>query len=109
MELADALSRLPPAVTVLEKFEEYFALFEVTTLTAKDVAIATRRDHVLSTDADFTLNGWPKQFSDDLKPFYARGNELSLKQEWKSGVSASSFLKISCGRYCRLCTKSIRA
>lgn len=80
MEVADALSCLPLPVPAAEEQEECFALFAATPLTAKEVALATQRDRVLSAVADFTLNGWPSSVSEELRPFYVRRNELSLEQ-----------------------------
>lgn len=65
------------------------AVFECLPLTAEAIAKASKRNLTLSRVAEFTLNGWPSECADDLKPYYVRRWELSLEQgcvTWGSRV-----------------------
>ncbi|XP_064463517.1 uncharacterized protein K02A2.6-like [Ornithodoros turicata] len=80
MQAADALSRLPLASQKCDPPPECLAFFNVSPITAKDIAEATKRDKIISRVADYTLNGWAASFDEQYRPFFARRDELSLEQ-----------------------------
>ncbi|XP_040355390.1 uncharacterized protein K02A2.6-like [Ixodes scapularis] len=89
VEVADALSRLPRPMTTADDPAECLLLFDSTPLTAEDIARATKRDLTLSRVANYVLNGWPAQSSEELKPYHVRRDELSFEQgcvTWGSRV-----------------------
>ena len=81
---ADGLSRLPLADTsgefpvpadVVNLMEEVSHL-----VTAQQLAVATRRDPVLSAVYRYVQSGWPESVSDvELSHYFRRRNELSLE------------------------------
>ena len=76
---ADCMSRLP--VSAPQEEEEVFLnCLEDLPLTAKEIAEATRRDPVLNSVLRYTLLGWPAQVGEELQPFFARRNELTVDQ-----------------------------
>ncbi|XP_062589262.1 uncharacterized protein K02A2.6-like [Saccostrea cucullata] len=78
----DSLSRLPLHETEQEDTEEgVFSLDMYLPISSQEIAMATRRDPILSRVYDFTLNGWPAHVEDsDLQPFFDRRNELTLEK-----------------------------
>ncbi|XP_062614634.1 uncharacterized protein K02A2.6-like [Saccostrea cucullata] len=78
----DSLSRLPLHETKQEDTEEgVFSLDMYLPISSQEIAMATRRDPILSRVYDFTLNGWPAHVEDsDLQPFFDRRNELTLEK-----------------------------
>ncbi|XP_061165874.1 uncharacterized protein K02A2.6-like [Saccostrea echinata] len=78
----DSLSRLSLHEIEQEETEEgIFTLDMCLTISSQEIAIATRRDPIMSRMFDFTLNGWPAHVEDaGLQPFFDRRNELTLEK-----------------------------
>ena len=81
---ADALSRLP--LSTNEKiggvcFDSIFNLgqLEALPLTAKQLALATSTDSILSKVLRYTQTGWPSSVSHELKPYFNCKHELTIE------------------------------
>ena len=48
-------------------------------ITHKDVSKATSRDPILSKVAEFVLSGWPKNVSEEIKPYFSHRTELTIE------------------------------
>ena len=82
---ADGLSRLPLQQKVAVGNPPDPAVFNVRQInilpvTAKQLAVTTRSDPVLSRIFKYTQTGWPREIPDDLKPYANRQQELSLEE-----------------------------
>ena len=83
---ADGLSRLPLADSVPMGNPHDASVFNVSQLEslpvlAKDVAIATRRDPILSKLLRHIRNGWPSEVPENLIPFWRRREGLSTESD----------------------------
>lgn len=80
---ADGLSRLPLKGNHPEEGKEVkvFQIRQIESLpvTADHIRKATRTDRTLRKVLEYTRHGWPSQMSDDLKPYLAKRNELSIE------------------------------
>lgn len=91
---ADALSRLPLPTTTTEEP----AIFEVSVVDdlpvkARDIAVKTRSDPLLSRVLEYVLTGWPNHTDKELQVFFAKRDELSTEQGcllWGSRVLVPS-------------------
>ena len=89
----DALSRLPHEDSKTGSESEIYSVSAIDKnfpITAKDIGKATLLDPVLSRVFDLVMTGWPEKCEEEnLKPYYARGHELSCEQNcvlWGSRV-----------------------
>lgn len=81
---ADGLSRLPlkkepPSVPVPEEVVLALAVLDETPVMVSKVANWTARDPIMSAVANFVLNGWPPQLSEEFQDYDKRREELSLQ------------------------------
>lgn len=80
---ADALSRLPCSSD--EKFDEELDALEVNfseevssfPISAEKIAECTKKDEVLVKVLKFVKNGWPNHVDEDIKPYFARRQNLT--------------------------------
>ncbi|XP_048578018.1 uncharacterized protein K02A2.6-like [Nematostella vectensis] len=81
---ADGLSRLPvDKPRVSEETEIYhFSYVDDLPVTARDIAMETRKDSVLSKVLHYVKSGWPQQTQEEeLRPYFNRRLELSVEQD----------------------------
>ena len=82
---ADGLSRLPLKTTAPATYSSEPPIFNISQLkllqvTAASVQSLTKTDPLLSKVLRYTKHSWLEQIPAALQPFYARQNELALKQ-----------------------------
>ena len=81
---ADGLSKLPLTATtdaVSSTVDcDIFSMAQIEALpvTAMQLRKATRQDPTLSQVITFTKKGWPSSVPEELKPFWAHRNELTI-------------------------------
>ena len=80
----DGLSRLPlnkepESVPVPEEVVLALAVLDETPVMVSKVANWTSRDPIMSAVANFVLNGWPPQLSEEFQDYDKRREELSLQ------------------------------
>lgn len=82
---ADGLSRLAVANSQAERVDavEVFhaAQLEALPLTSAVVKRETRRDPILSEVYDYTMTGWPANYSKEVRPYLQRKDEITAHQE----------------------------
>ena len=82
---ADCFSRLPcESQTTVDGDDgdnEVHAMYsDELPVNSRDIANATRRDHVLARVYEHTVNGWPDKIKDEqLKPYFIRRHELATE------------------------------
>ena len=83
---ADCLSRLPVSYSSLSDCSSISAVFNIHQIaalpvTAKQIALATQHDPVLSRVLHFTRVGWPQHHSqDELQPYWTKRLELTVEE-----------------------------
>ena len=83
---ADCLSRLPVSFSSLSDCSSISAVFNIHQIaalpvTAKQIALATQHDPVLSRVLHFTRLGWPQHHSqDELQPYWTKRLELTVEE-----------------------------
>ena len=83
---ADTLSRLPlpcknECVPIPAEWIDTVEFMENTPVTAKDIAMLTKKDPILSKVLNFCMNGWPDKVESNLIPFKNRYLELSVQSD----------------------------
>ncbi len=59
----------------------YFSQVDELSVSARDIAQATRKDPTLCKVWKYTVNGWPNYvLEENLKPYFTSRNELSEEQ-----------------------------
>ena len=79
----DMLSRLPRTVISEQAVDNMIYSLQIDTLpiTSDEIKAETLNDHVLKRVLEFLQNGkWPDKITDDIKPYYNKGNELSIEE-----------------------------
>ena len=83
---ADGLSRLPLRESSSEGYATEPRIFNVSQIdalpvTATQLKNATSEDAVLTKVRKYTMEGWPEEIDDTLRPYFRRRQELSVENE----------------------------
>lgn len=85
-QIADCLSRCPieSKLSQTDNYDfSYFNLIQKTVSLINDKMIRkmSKKDVILSKIYNYTLNGWPGNVEDALKPYFHRRNEIYLENQ----------------------------